>query len=45
MCDLEGVGVSSIFRLIRNDETLVKMFPTFDLKCEENNVFIITEKV
>jgi hypothetical protein len=37
-CDLEVTGVSSIFKLIRSDPVLVRMLPTVDLSCEENNV-------
>ena len=38
MCDLEGIGVSSMFRLIRQDTDLARMCPTFDLSGEENAV-------
>ena len=34
-CDLEGVGVPSIFQLIRSVVDLVMMLPTLDLSCEE----------
>ena len=36
VCDLDVSGASSIFKIIRNVTTLTKMFPTFDLNCEEN---------
>ena len=36
--DLEGIGDSSISRVIRNTTVLVRMLPTFDLTCEENTV-------
>ncbi len=36
VCDLEDIGVSSIFKTIRSDEVLVRMFPTLDLRCEDN---------
>ncbi len=35
MCDRDSVGVSSIFKVIRNDGTLDRMFPTYDLSCED----------
>jgi len=31
--DLEAIGATSIFRLIRNAAALARMFPTFDLSC------------
>jgi hypothetical protein len=34
--DLEVIGVSTIFNLIRRSATLARMCPTFDLNCEEN---------
>ena len=39
VCDLEDIGVSSMFRLIRRVSTLVRMWPTLDLICEENTVW------
>jgi len=36
VCDLEGVGVPSIFKTIRSPTTLVRMLKTLDLSCEEN---------
>ncbi len=36
VCDLEVIGVSSIFKLIRKDADLSRMLPTFDMRCEEN---------
>ncbi len=33
---LEAIGVTSMFRLIHRSEGLVRMCPTFDLRCEEN---------
>ena len=36
VCDLEDISVPSIFNIIRSPATLVRMWPTFDLSCEEN---------
>ena len=36
MCDLEAIGVPSIFKFIHKGTALTRMFPTFDLRCEEN---------
>ena len=36
MCDLEGIGESSIFQLIRRSATLGRMCPTLTLNGEEN---------
>ncbi len=37
MCDLEALGVPSIFKLIhRKASALVRMLPTLVLTCEEN---------
>ena len=38
MCDLEDIGVSSMFRLIRRSGGLTRICPTLDLRCEENVV-------
>jgi hypothetical protein len=38
VCDLEDVGVPSIITLIRKVSVLVRMSPTFDLRCEEDTV-------
>ena len=38
MCVLEVIGVSSRLRLIRKEETLVRVLSTLDLSCEENSV-------
>ena len=35
-CDLEGIGIPSIFKLIRKGEVLVRMVSTLDLSCDEN---------
>ena len=32
MCDLEAIGVSSIFKTIRSAVSLVRMLPTLDLR-------------
>ena len=45
MCDLEDVGVSSIFKLILSTEALERMFPTLDLSCEENCCLLSNDKV
>ena len=37
VCDLEGIGVSSIFRLIRSSAAFSRMCPTLPLSCEENS--------
>jgi hypothetical protein len=37
-CDLESIGVPSIFRIIRSDTVKTRMLPTLDLRCEENVV-------
>ena len=34
MCDLEAIGVPSIFKTIRSVESLVRLLPTLDLSCE-----------
>ena len=34
-CDLETIGVPSIFSVIRSDAALARMLPTLDLRCEE----------
>ena len=39
VCDLEAIGVPSIFQLIRGASVLTRMFPTLDLRCEENVVW------
>ena len=36
VCDLEAIGASSLFRLIRRDAVWVRMCPTFNLSREEN---------
>ena len=36
MCDVEVIGDPSWLRLIRKVAALVRVFPTFDLICEEN---------
>ncbi len=38
VCDLEAMGVSSIFKTLRSVASLVRMLPTLDLRCEENTV-------
>ncbi len=38
MCDLEDIGATSIFNVIRSDVALARMLPTLDLSCEENTV-------
>ncbi len=35
VCDLEVVGVPSIFNVIPSDVGLSRMLPTLDLRCEE----------
>ncbi len=35
-CDLGDTGVSSILRVIRSNEDLVRMLPTLELSREEN---------
>ncbi len=35
MCDLEGIGIPSIFNFIRSVAALARMLPTLDLSCEE----------
>ena len=35
-CDLEVIGVPSIFKLISKTAALVRMLTTFDLSSEEN---------
>ena len=35
MCDLEGIGVTSMSKLIRRVEGLGRMCPNLDLSCEE----------
>jgi hypothetical protein len=37
VCDLEGIGVPSIFSVMCSAQTLVRMLPTLDLSCEENS--------
>ena len=36
MCDVEAIGVPSIFKLIRSAAALARMLPTLDLSDEEN---------
>ena len=36
VCDLEAIGAPSMFRLIRKAAVLTRMWPNFDLNCEEN---------
>jgi hypothetical protein len=36
VCDLEGIGVPSIFKVIRSPVALARMLPTLDLSCAEN---------
>ncbi len=36
MCDLEAIGVPSMFKLIRSASALTRMLPTLDLTFEEN---------
>jgi hypothetical protein len=36
VCDLEAVGVPSIFKVIRKAVSLGRMIPTLDLSSEEN---------
>jgi hypothetical protein len=36
VCDLECIGCPSIFKLIRSAPSLVRMYHTLDLICEEN---------
>ena len=36
MCDLDGIGVPSIFNVIRSVSALETMFPILDLICEKN---------
>ena len=38
VCDLETIGVPSIFNIIRNTEVLTRMWSTLHLSCEENTV-------
>ncbi len=35
VCDLETIGVPSIFNVIHSAAVLVRMLPTLDLSCEE----------
>ncbi len=35
MCDLEAIGVPSVFNVILSAAALVRMLPTLDLSCEE----------
>ena len=35
VCDLEAIGDSSIFNVIRSGAILVRMLSTLDLSCEE----------
>jgi hypothetical protein len=37
VCDVEGIGVPSIFKTIHRVTSLTRMFPTLDLGCEEEN--------
>jgi hypothetical protein len=37
VCDLEAIGPSSMFKLIRKAAALARMLPTLALSCEENN--------
>jgi hypothetical protein len=39
VCDLEDIGVPSIFKMIRKVTTLVSMLSTLVLSCEENTVW------
>jgi hypothetical protein len=36
VCDLETIGAPSMFKLICKSAALARMWPTFDLNCEEN---------
>jgi hypothetical protein len=36
-CDLEDVGVPSIFKTIHSAATFQRMLSTLDLRCEEND--------
>ena len=38
MCDLDDTGVPSIFKRILSVEDLERIFPIFDLSCEEKAV-------
>ena len=35
VCDLETLGVPSIFNVIHSDVVLSRMLPTLDLRCQE----------
>jgi hypothetical protein len=39
VCDVESIGTPSLLKIIRSDSSLVRMFPTFILNCEENVVW------
>ncbi len=39
VCDLEAIGVVSIFKSIRSVPTLTRILPTLDLSCEESDQF------
>ena len=41
MCGLEVIGPSSIVRVIRHPEALVRMFPTFNLSCERTELDLV----
>jgi hypothetical protein len=43
VCDLETVGVTSIFRVMCSDGNLVRMLSTLDLSCEENTRAAVVE--
>jgi hypothetical protein len=36
VCNVEAIGVQSIFKTIRSGSALARMLPTSDLSCEEN---------
>ncbi len=42
MCDLEAIGVSSIFKTIRSVSVLSRMLTILDLNCEEKDGSIQT---
>ena len=44
VCDLEAIGVPSIFNIIRSAAALTRMLPTLNLSCEEKALFIKKEK-